>query len=323
MKQDRRKQLAKIAYLYYIEGKNQAEIAAETGIYRTTVSRMLAKAKSEGIVKIEIENFDKRLYQLEKYIKDKYHLKGIEIVENNIEEDATELEYRITQAAADLFMSLIDDHMKVGFSWGRTLSMLVEKIGHHKMKDIHFYPIVGGPSHIHARYHVNTLIYDLANKLKGECSFVNATIIQENVQLTKGIMSSKYFQDLKKTWNELDMVVVGVGGTIDENNPQWLDMLTKKDYLTLEQEGTVGETCCRCIDEYGNPVYPELQNRTIAIPLDTLKKIPLSMTVAYGEQKAKAILAVLRSGYLNHLVTDENTIMRILELDKDQAFQTF
>ncbi len=32
-------------------GKSQAEIAAETGIYRTTVSRMLTKAKSEGIVK--------------------------------------------------------------------------------------------------------------------------------------------------------------------------------------------------------------------------------------------------------------------------------
>ena len=55
MKYERKKLLAKLAYLYYIEEKSQSEIAAETGIYRTTVSRMLTEAKRERIVKIEIE----------------------------------------------------------------------------------------------------------------------------------------------------------------------------------------------------------------------------------------------------------------------------
>ena len=61
MKYERKKLLAKLAYLYYIEEKSQSEIATETGIYRTTVSRMLTEAKKEGIVKIEIENFDSKL----------------------------------------------------------------------------------------------------------------------------------------------------------------------------------------------------------------------------------------------------------------------
>ena len=56
MKDERKKLLAKLAYLYYVEDKSQSQIAAETGIYRTTVSRMLAEAKKEGVVKIEIEN---------------------------------------------------------------------------------------------------------------------------------------------------------------------------------------------------------------------------------------------------------------------------
>ena len=69
MKDERKKLLAKLAYLYYVEDKSQSQIAAETGIYRTTVSRMLAEAKKEGVVKIEIENFDTRLFHLENYIK--------------------------------------------------------------------------------------------------------------------------------------------------------------------------------------------------------------------------------------------------------------
>ena len=72
MKDERKKLLAKLAYLYYVEDKSQSQIAAETGIYRTTVSRMLAEAKKEGVVKIEIENFDTRLFHLENYIKQKY-----------------------------------------------------------------------------------------------------------------------------------------------------------------------------------------------------------------------------------------------------------
>ena len=77
MKDERKKKLlAKLAYLYYVEDKSQSQIAAETGIYRTTVSRMLAEAKKEGVVKIEIENFDTRLFHLENYIKQKIWLKS-------------------------------------------------------------------------------------------------------------------------------------------------------------------------------------------------------------------------------------------------------
>ena len=53
MKDERKKLLAKLAYLYYVEDKSQSQIAAETGIYRTTVSRMIAEAKKEGVVKLK------------------------------------------------------------------------------------------------------------------------------------------------------------------------------------------------------------------------------------------------------------------------------
>ena len=119
MRNERKKLLAKLAYLYYIEEKSQAEIAAETGIYRTTVSRMLAEAKKKGIVKIEINNFDTRLFQLEKYVKEKYRLKGIDIVANVPDESTAELEERLGQSAANLLRALLDDHMNVGFSWGK------------------------------------------------------------------------------------------------------------------------------------------------------------------------------------------------------------
>lgn len=323
MKNERKRLLAKIAYLYYVEEKNQAEISAETGIYRTTVSRMLAEAKKEGIVKIEIESFDTRLFHLENYVKEKYGLKGIEIVSNLVDESLADLEERLAQSAAGMLRGMIKDNDKVGFSWGKSLSLLVEHSGGRHLNNVQFFPLAGGPSHIHARYHVNTLIYSMAGKYHGNCRFMNATIIQEDETLAKGILSSKYFEDLKRSWKELDIAVVGIGGQVDEKNRQWLDMLTAEDFRTLESERAIGEICCRFFDENGEPVDEHLQNRTISISLENLKKVPLSLAFAYGSQKSAAMLAVLRAGYVNHLVTDEATILKMLELDGDSSFLTF
>lgn len=80
MKDDKKNMLAKVAYLYYFEEKTQNEIAEELKIYRTTVSRMIKQAKDEGIVKIEIQEFNTQIYALERHMKSKYKLKDIEIV---------------------------------------------------------------------------------------------------------------------------------------------------------------------------------------------------------------------------------------------------
>ena len=65
MKEDKKKLLAKIAYMYYEQELTQAQIAKELAIYRTTVSRMLSQAKKEGIVEIKINHFDASLFELE------------------------------------------------------------------------------------------------------------------------------------------------------------------------------------------------------------------------------------------------------------------
>ena len=56
------------------------------------------------------------------------------------------------------FVILIEDGMTVGFSWGKSLRLMVEQVGTKRLDGVQFYPLAGGPSHIHARYHVNTLI---------------------------------------------------------------------------------------------------------------------------------------------------------------------
>lgn len=310
------KRIAKVAYLYYIKNKSQSEISEELGIYRTTISRMLKLARDMGIVKIEIKGFDTEVFRLENYVKEKYHLKSVDIVANN-DIDQQSLDEKIALVAAQTFRSLLFNNCNVGVSWGKTLSKVVDAINPKVMKNIHFYPLTGGPSKINVHYHVNTLVYTLANKFQGNCSLVNATVVQESVDLANGIVNSKYFEEIRSSWQNLDVALVGIGGKVEESKKHWLDMLTRKDFDNIHNSDSVGEICCRFLTRGNQKLISDLSGRTIAISLLDLKKIKDSVAVAYGLEKAEAILCVLKNLYVNHLVTDYDTMVRILELDND------
>ncbi|MGT2934590.1 sugar-binding transcriptional regulator [Streptococcus castoreus] len=321
MKEERRRLLAKVAYLHYIQGKSQTLISKEMNIYRTTVCRMLAKAKAEGIVRIEIADYDANLFGLEEYVRQKYGLEKLDIVSNQVEDSPVDTLVKVSKTAAEVLRHTVKDGDKIGLSWGATLSSLIDELDPKAMKGVLICPLAGGPSHINAKYHVNTLVYRLARIFHGSSAFINAMVVQEDKQLTKGILQSKYFEEILASWDQLDLALVGIGGEPNSHEEsQWRDLLTNKDYEQLKSEEAVGEVCCRFFDQGGCPVYKGLQDRTIGISLEQLARVPKTIAVATGQYKAKAILAALKAGFINYLVTDKGTMMTVLALDGETAF---
>lgn len=317
MKEEKRKLLSQVAYMHFVEGKNQSSIAKEVGIYRTTISRMIKQAKEEGIVEIQIRDFDSQIYALESHIKKTYGLQYITIVPTQHKQSEKEKNQNLRQEAANFLKQKIEPNTIVGVSWGSTLGKTIAAIETKKMTDTTFLPIVGGPSQINSKYHVNTLVYELAQKFGGESIFINTTVIQETKRLKDGILNSKYFFDIKQYWKSLDIAIVGIGGSLYTKDSQWRDFLTKEDYEDLKLREAVGDCCCRFFDKDGNILCGNLYDRTIGVDLDTLKKVPLVVSIARSKQKSKAILAVLKKRYINALITDEETIIEMLRVAKD------
>lgn len=321
MNEERRRLLAKIAYLYFVEGKSQTEISIDLDIYRTTISRMIAKAKEEGIVNIEIIDYNAEIFALEDYVQSKYGLKRIEIIDNQTLETDKQLSDAISKRAADLVRHVIKEKDIVGISWGSTLSKMVENIEVKSVKNVSFCPLAGGPSHINTKYHVNTLVYEMSRVLHGQTTFINSTVVQETEQVAFGVLRSKYFQELLMLWNALDVAIVGIGGNLAYNTSQWRDLLTQEDYDILSKEAAVGEVCCRFFNEDGEAVHGQLQKRIIGLTLDQLGRVPKSIAIAYGDHKAQAILAIIKKNYINHLVTDKRTVLKLLQFDDDYTFE--
>lgn len=184
-------------------------------------------------------------------------------------------------------------------------------------------PIVGGPSHIDSQYHVNTLVYELARKYEGTSLFVNATVVQESLELKDGIFQSNYFSELREYWQRLDVAMVGIGGPLSETESQWRDLLSASDYQELRLREAVGDCCCRFFDGEGKVLKGSLDSRTIGLELEVLKKVPIAIGIGRSKQKAQGILAILKKGFINTLLTDEETALEILKLAKDPFYQTY
>lgn len=323
MHDEKRKLLAKVAYLYYIEDKTQSEISKELNIYRTTISRMLKQAREKGLVKIEIEDYDLSLFSLEMYIKNKYGLKDVVIspTEPNSSED--EKDDHLAREAAFYLKRIISKNSIVGIAWGSTIRKMTGKLGAVKATDSTFVPLAGGPSNGNSLYHVNTIVYDFARNFGGKSIFINAMVVQETKELRDGIVKSKYFKEIKDYWDKLDIALVGIGGPLSSKASEWRDLLTDEDREDLKLREAIGDCCCQFFDRDGKILKGNLYDRTVSAKLEQLQKIPYSIGVARGKHKSRSIIPALKKKFVNVLITDEDTAIEILKADKDPNWEQY
>src|SRR5699024_2306427 len=128
---DDRKVMTKIATLYYLNGWNQAKIAKKYKVSRPVISKVLQKAKSNGIIEVYIKDESYHTVDLEINLEKKYNLKDVIVVPNH--NLTKEMESKnIGKAASSYVSNLLGNDTKLGISWGKTLLSFVEEFPYQK-----------------------------------------------------------------------------------------------------------------------------------------------------------------------------------------------
>lgn len=324
MDKNKEKLLIKVAYLYYIEEKKQSQISKELNINQATVSRLLHEAKEQEIVKIEIRNDEyTNLIKLERYIQDKYGLKNVIITNHSKKLSETEKCKSVAKEAAIHLRQIIQNDSVVGLASGKTIEYMIESTTVNRSTDAIFVPLVGAPGHSSTRYHVNAVVYEIAKQYDGKSIFINATAVQEDKETRNNIVNAKYFEEIKAYWAKLDIALIGVGEPYKQPLKYWYEQLTPADMEEMKLYDAAAESCCTFIDRDGKIIKNEQYERKIGIDLSTLKDVPHSIVVVQSKKKAAPLTAILKSGFINTLVTDKETILEVLKRSKDQNYQQF
>jgi lsr operon transcriptional repressor len=77
-------------------------------------------------------------------------------------------------------------------------------------------------------------------------------------------------------------------------------------------QGAVGDILSQFYDKDGKIIQSDLSKKLVSIKLDTLKNASNTIGVAGGKEKIHAIYSALIGGYLNVLITDEDTAKELL-----------
>jgi deoxyribonucleoside regulator len=306
--------LVEVARLYYEYNFGQQKIAKKLNISRPGISRLLQKARDQGIVRIEIHDPAQRGTELENELKTQFNLmKAIVAPTGN---DNIQTKQILGKTAAKYLDTLIEDGLILGISWGTTMQTVITHLPPRKVKEMTIVQLNGGVSKAEYNTHASEVAQKMGEHYQAIPFLLPLPAVVDNSNLKKAILSEKNISRTLDLANRSKIAMFTVG-EFDRNS-----VLVKADYFEenevelLLKRRAVGDICSRIINENGNICWPELDARTISIELSELHKKQYSIAVAGGKKKLKAIYAALKGKYFNVLITDELIAEDLLNMQK-------
>lgn len=307
--------LAFVAEQYYEEDKKQTEIAEMVELTRSAVSRMLSEARKKGIVEIIIHHPFQYDQNLEEKLRTTFNLEHVAVVVFQDQPSYDDLRNRLGKAASRLLASLIKPGYHVGLSWGTTVQATIEAYEPHPVKDTKVVQLVGVLGSTRHSYSAQILVERLAEKINGEGRYLYAPFLVENEETAETLLEDPVVQQAVSGGDNCDLALMGVG-TI---KPAYCSLfqgghISSQELKVIRAAGAVGDVTGLYYDKEGELLQIPFHRHRIGMALEDILQITTRVGVAGSAEKAEAVLGALCGGYINSLVTDNLTAIRVLEL---------
>src|SRR5579862_7858210 len=294
------------AWLYFMEGLTQAEIARRLGTTRLRINRIVVDARRNGLVGITLNSELASCVALEQELIRDFKLKAAVIVPTP--EDEEQVPVILGRATAN-FVSHFLEHNAIrgfGIGWGRTLREMIRHMRAGRYPDLCVNSMMGGLTH---GLEINTfdVVSELARRLNSQCQYLAAPIYAGSPQSRDTIIAQDVFRDAFRRIETNELAVLSIGDLTRKSMLVRYGLPEDVGVQALRAKGAVCDIVAQFVDARGRPIDHPLNRRAIALPLRDLARVSTVMFAAGGAHKVQAIAAVLRGGYGSVLVCDENT----------------
>jgi len=310
MEKDEKQLLIEVSVMYYLEGKTQSEIARALYLSRPKVSRLLKRARELDIVDIKINYESDGLTGLQNEIKRKFNLDNVVIVKTLSNYDDTLKE--IGKASATVLIQEIKEEMTVGISWGRSIRSAVHYLPQKQIRDVKIVELFGAISYDMNDTDMLSIGNEFSRKTDGKFYPLPAPIYIEDANVRMALEKNPLIQRSLNMIESCDVILTGVGA-IDGKSRIWEAYVEDDARARIKSHGGVGFICAHFFDENGQFLDLDINDNIVGIKTESIKSNNIIL-VAGGKFKAKAILAALKGGYINTIISDDKTLEYVLEL---------
>lgn len=293
-------QLVTASVLYYEKHASQQDIAERLGVSRPTVSRLLARARDLGIVRIEIvpprldpEQADRLAQRL--------GLRGVFIAPGHAEEaDPGPLLAEPLGRALDEAAPGPGDVLLV--SWGRAVYSLGQHV-RRAFPGVVVAPAMGGNDGDRRWFQPNEIARIWAGALGGQARYLHAPALVSPA-LYDSLNSEAATRDVIDLWGSAKMLFMGVGAWPKPDASYAAAGFPVDDPALADAAGDVMGWSFT-ID--GSLVPHRDPRRLLGISPEQIRRVPYVVCFAASPSKARAAIGAARAGLVKVLVTDAAT----------------
>lgn len=305
--------IARVAQMYHVERRRQADIASHLRISQATVSRMLKRAQEEGIVRTTVVSPSGTFGELEAALRSSFRISEAIVVECSEDRDGSIMS-RIGEAAAHYIEATLQADEIIGVSsWSETILKMVDNI--HPMKSgkaKHVVQTLGGIGDPTVQIHANQLTARLARLTGAEAHLLSAPGVAQSPEAKLVLLEDAYMQETMGLFEKISLVIVGIGpmepsGMLARSG----NIFSSRELAEVEEAGGIGNISLRFFDADGGFVKTPLDERVIGMTLEEHAKVDRVIALAGGQSKTDAIRGALRTGIIDLLITDKFTASRL------------
>ena len=298
-----------VARRYFLDGASKSEIAQELGVSRFKVARLLAAARRDGIVRIEIGAPPEIDLELSGELAARHGLMDALVV-RTIDGPEEFKREQLGRTCAELLTQTLEADDVLGISWGRTLHSMVGHLS--KLPGCTVVQIVGSVPTLELDVNSMELVRRVADCAAGPVYPLYVPLLVDSPEMAAALRSDPHVHKTIAMFDRLTKAVVGIGAWTASGSTVRA-ALPEVIAAELDAAGAVADICSTVLDASGAEIRAAgLPGRFIAISPDQLRAVPDVTAIAGGAAKAPAILAALRSGLIHRLITDEEAARLLL-----------
>jgi len=295
---------ARAAWLYYVGGKTQDEIAAQLNVSRPGAQRLVALARDEGLVKVRIDHPIAECMLLAGELRRRFALKLCDVVPSDPAAADGDNRYLAVAGAACLETYVAQESpLVLGMGTGRTLRAAVDAMSRLHRPQHRFVSLVGNIA-LDGSSNPFDAVVELADKTEGRRYLLPAPVVANTLDEREQLVHQRAYLAVRQVADAAAAAFLGVG-VIGQDAPLYQGgFITDVDLAELLERGAVAEILSWPLDACGRAVASSVQARVTSVPLPALAQRPL-IVMGGGARKGVAIRALLVGGWLSGLITDE------------------
>ncbi len=305
--------IIRVAKQYYELNLDQEQIANKEHISKSTVSRMIRRAKDLGYVRIEVDFPLDSIVEIEDKFKTLFTIPHVFVCPAYVEDYLVRIKDTCKVVGHDV-AAMVEDNDIIGVSWGRTMDAVASQLTPPTppRRNIKIVQMHGSLIKNIASTKVYSIVEKFSDAFFGSGYLLPAPMFVDSKEIAEIIMRDTSIRSVLDIAVSANIAVFGIGGISSKSILVDRGIYSPEQYDTIPDEGIVGDICSNYYDINGRPVLTQLMERTIGIKMDDLKQKKYRIGVGIGEHKIKAIIGALNSGVMTHLYIDELTARELL-----------